>query len=206
MSPYARVMRSFRPLLSTVPRRRLQLCAARFAGKEDALRRKREEEVEEEAEEMYMIGEELGMIGEELHMIGKELYMSGRSYHENRPEEAEAHKQQQLREQEEGRGQWKRELASNSEEAGLVAEESCVHERLLRTSPSVKLHLRCTIFHAVHCTRHNFSAPPPPPPLSSTPPSYTDLSILPSTTGSTPRTTISHTQPRPQPLSPHSPD
>ncbi|KAL9061353.1 MAG: hypothetical protein Q9162_000227 [Coniocarpon cinnabarinum] len=83
MSPYARVMRSFRPLLSTVPRRRLQLCAARFAGKEDAL---------------------------------------------------------------------------------------------------------------------------PPPPLGSTPPSYTDLSILPSTTGSTPRTAISHTQPRPQPLSPHSPD
>lgn len=35
--------------------------------------------------------------------------------HENRPEEAEKAKQQQLKEQEEGRGRWKEEIASDSE-------------------------------------------------------------------------------------------
>ncbi|TKA38702.1 hypothetical protein B0A54_08665 [Friedmanniomyces endolithicus] len=37
------------------------------------------------------------------------------SYNENRGEEAEAHKQDQLRKQKEGKGQWKGELASESE-------------------------------------------------------------------------------------------
>ncbi|KAK0259824.1 hypothetical protein LTS09_005667 [Friedmanniomyces endolithicus] len=43
--------------------------------------------------------------------VGKESEL----HNENRGEEAEAHKQDQLRKQKEGKGQWKGELASESE-------------------------------------------------------------------------------------------